>query len=478
MGDINGFRKFQREDPSCEAVASRVKHFDEFTEALSEDSLRRQGARCMDCGVPFCHQGCPLGNVIPEWNHLSSQSQWQEALKVLHSTNNFPEFTGRVCPAPCESACVLGINEDPVSIEAIEMALADKGFERGWVTPQPPAIKTGKSVAIVGSGPAGLAAAQQLNRLGHQVVVYEKDDRPGGLLMYGIPDFKLSKATVMRRVQQLKDEGVLFKFGVNVGVTLDFSQLKQNTDAILLACGAGKTRDLDVKGRHGHGIYFADTLLRQSTRLHLGDYISDSHRVTAHDKDVIVIGGGDTGSDCVGVSNRQGAKSINQFEILHRPPDLGKFPRGYQRPESTPWPQWPLVLRTSSSHQEGVERHWCLQTKEFLLNQDGHVKALVTEKVIWHPDHSLEVVPDSTQRWPCDLAVLAIGFTGAETEGLVEQAGISLKMGKVDANESSYMTKDQGIFAAGDMRRGQSLVVWAIHEGRQAAASIHRFLMS
>ncbi|SMF32754.1 glutamate synthase subunit beta [Pseudobacteriovorax antillogorgiicola] len=479
MGELNGFRSYSREVPRKQPVENRVQHFKEFVEPLSDESLREQGARCMDCGVPFCHQGCPLGNLIPEWNDLSSAGHWQEALEVLHSTNNFPEFTGRVCPAPCETSCVLGINEDPVSIEAIEMALADRGFAEGWVQPQPPAIRTGKSVAVVGSGPAGLAAAQQLNRKGHHVTVFERDDRPGGLLTYGIPDFKLEKAKVFRRVKQIQDEGVSIRCGVHIGRDMSLEQLKKDFDAVLLSCGATKKRDLPIDGRELQGIYFADTILRQSTRRVLGDVIHENE-VTAKGKHVVVIGGGDTGSDCVGTSNRQGAKSITQFEIMEMPPSLGKYPRALERDPRSPWPNWPYMLRTSTSHEEGVDRHWCLQTKRFVGNDQGQVTGLVTEQVRWMgqgADRRLELVPGSEKEWPCDLALLAIGFTGPETEGLVQDAHLKLgKSGNIEANDLDYLTSVPGVFTAGDMRRGQSLVVWAIQEGRQAAESIHRYL--
>ncbi len=479
MGELTGFLKYKRVVPHKQPVEQRLKHYREFTQSLDGDSLRKQGARCMDCGVPFCHQGCPLGNIIPEWNHLVSVEQWQQALKVLHSTNNFPEFTGRVCPAPCETACVLGINEDPVAIEAIEMAIADKGFANDWIKPEPPAIRTGKTVAIVGSGPAGLAAAQQLNRMGHRVTIFERADRAGGLLMYGIPDFKLEKSRVLRRIQQIEDEGVSFVYNTEIGRDKSFHELKSEHDAVLLTCGATKKRDVTIPGRHLKGIYFADAILNQSTRRVLGDEIV-SEPVIATGKDVIVIGGGDTGSDCVGTSNRQQARSIQQFEIMPMPPNLGPHPRAAERPESTPWPSWPYMLRTSTSHEEGAERHWAMMTKEFIGDENGSLKALVTQNVRWVKDgnnQKLEPILGSEVKWPCQMALLAVGFLGPETEGFVADAGIQLSArGNVDASELDYQTSIPGIFSAGDMRRGQSLVVWAIAEGRKAASSIDNFL--
>lgn len=435
----------------------------------------------MDCGVPFCHNGCPLGNVIPEFNDLVSKENYREALDVLLSTNNFPEFTGRVCPAPCETACVLGINADPVAIESIEMSLADMGFAEGWIKPQKPKFRTGNKVAVVGSGPAGMAAAQQLNRLGHEVVVLEKQDRPGGLLMYGIPDFKLEKEKVLRRVKLLEDEGIIFKCGVNVGQDISLESLHQEFDAVLLAWGAGKSRDLSIAGRHAKGIHFADEYLKQSTRKNLGDDLAQEAVITAEGKDIIVIGGGDTGSDCVGTANRQLARSVTQFEILAQPPQLGKFPRASERPNQTPWPQWPHMLRTSSSHEEGCHRQWSLQSMNFELDAHGQLQALITQDVEWqtHENGQKETRPieGSQKRWPCQLALIAIGFTGPDQSEILQQAGIGLKHdGCVDTPGGRYQTNLAGVFAAGDMRRGQSLVVWALAEGRKAAEAIHQYL--
>ena len=480
MGELKGFLTYKREEPAKEQAKKRVQHYREFVQPLSDKSLRQQGARCMDCGVPFCHQGCPLGNLIPEWNHLVSEEHWKQALMALLETNNFPEFTGRICPAPCETACVLGINEDPVAIEAIEMALADKGFAAGWIKAEPPTHRTGKSIAIVGSGPAGLAAAQQLNRKGHNVTVYERSDRPGGLLMYGIPDFKLEKSKVERRIKLLKEEGIEFRCGVNVGKDVSAQQLRQEHDALLLTCGATKKRDIPIPGRELKGVYFADELLNQSTRRQLGLDVSGEDPVLATGKNVIVIGGGDTGSDCVGTSNRQGAKSITQFEILDTPPNLGKFPRRVERPSQTPWPHWPMMLRTSTSHEEGCDRHWSLLTKEFIGDAQGRLKELVTQRVEWIKSESgyeMQVVEGSEKAWPCEMALIAIGFTGPETDGLVSELSLQLdRRGNVSANEQQYVTNEEGVFAAGDMRRGQSLVVWAIKEGRDAAAAIEQYL--
>ncbi|MFW7379588.1 MAG: glutamate synthase subunit beta [Oligoflexus sp.] len=481
MGEMKGFMIHERQDPKKEPVALRVQHYREFTKSLDSTELKRQGSRCMDCGVPFCHKGCPLGNLIPEWNHLVSENRWQEALMALLETNNFPEFTGRICPAPCESACVLGINEDPVAIEAIEMTLSDMGYQHGWIKAEPPSHRSGFRVAVIGSGPAGLAAAQQLNRKGHLVDVYERADRPGGLLMYGIPDFKLEKARVLQRIKLMEEEGVQFKCGVHVGRDLSLAELQGTYDSVLLTCGATKKRDVPIPGRQLKGIYFAETFLTQSTKRQFGDAIDSEETVWAEGKNVVVIGGGDTGSDCVGTSNRQKAKSVTQFEIMPMPPQLGRFPRAHERPEETSWPDWPYMLRTSSSHEEGCERHWSLQTKEFVGDENGRLKCLVTQKVEWIKDAqgrmSLHVVPGSEKEWPCELVFIAVGFVGAETEGLVSDNKIALtERGNIDANSQNYATNLQGVFAAGDVRRGQSLVVWAIKEGRDAAAAVDRFL--
>ena len=435
----------------------------------------------MDCGVPFCHSGCPLGNNIPEWNHLSSQEEFKAALDSLLSTNNFPEFTGRVCPAPCETACVLGINEDPVAIESIEMALSDMGFAHGWIQAEVPESRTGKKVAVVGSGPAGLAAAQQLNRAGHLVTIFEKADRPGGLLMYGIPDFKLEKDKVERRIELLKEEGVIFKCGINVGIDVSMSALRKDFDAVLLASGAGKKRDLEIQGRIGRGVHFAEEFLSQSTRRVLGDSLALESETIATHKDVIVIGGGDTGSDCIGTANRQGAKSVTQFEIMNQPPRLPKHPRQNQRPSETPWPHWPSMLRTTSSHEEGCAREWSLQSVRFERNTQGQLESLITQEVEWFTQPSgrkdFRVIENSEKRWPCQLVLIAIGFSGADATETLADAGVAINaQGCIATHGDTFQTNVAGVFSAGDVRRGQSLVVWAIAEGRKAAESIHRFL--
>ncbi|MCX6128308.1 MAG: glutamate synthase subunit beta [Proteobacteria bacterium] len=481
MGEVKGFMSYERKVPAKEPVFQRVQHYREFTAAIDDADLRKQGARCMDCGVPFCHNGCPLGNVIPEWNHLVSESDYEAALKVLLSTNNFPEFTGRICPAPCETACVLGINEDPVSIEAIEMALADMGFAKGWIKAEAPAIRSGFKVAVVGSGPAGLAAAQQLNRQGHLVTVYERADRPGGLLMYGIPDFKLEKHRILRRVEQLEAEGVKFCCGIEVGVDLSMQKLQSDYDAILLCCGASRKRDVAIPGRELSSIYFAEQFLSQSTRRTFGDPIAQP--ILATGKDVIVIGGGDTGSDCVGTSHRQGARSVTQFEIMPQAPQLNQFPRAHERPQETPWPQWTHMLRTSSSHEEGGSRHWSLESVEFEADALGQLQALITRELAWYTDSSgqkrYEKVSGSEKRWPCQMVLIAVGFLGADTRGPVEQLNLQMsERGNIQADEYDFSTNIPGVFAAGDVRRGQSLVVWAIAEGRKAAEAIGRYLQN
>ncbi len=481
MGDLRGFMKHDRVAPGKEPVERRVTHYREFQEPLPPEVLTAQAARCMDCGVPFCHTGCPLGNIIPDWNDLVYRGQWRDALARLHGTNNFPEFTGRICPAPCEAACVLGINEDPVSIKQIEVSIIDRGFAEGWIAPEPPAERTGKTVAVVGSGPAGLAAAQQLNRAGHTVTVYERADRPGGLLMYGIPDFKLEKDRVWRRVRQMEAEGVVFRCGANVGVDVDVEDLRRETDALLLTGGATHPRDLPIPGRELAGIHFAMEFLPQQNMRNQGDTIPDDIALTATGKDVIVIGGGDTGSDCVGTSNRQGCKSLTQFELLPEPPDLGNFPRLHERPANSPWPTWPLLLRTSSSHEEGCDRYWSLQTKAFHSDARGHVAELVTVELEWGTGDNgrpaFKELAGTEKTWPCQLVLLGMGFLGPEKRGAIEQLGLALDpRGNVQCNEQ-YMSSVDGVFAAGDMRRGQSLVVWAIHEGREAARAIDKYLM-
>jgi glutamate synthase (NADPH/NADH) small chain len=462
MGDVRGFMKYGRKVSGKEPVPERVKHYREFLTVLEPDELRNQGARCMDCGVPFCHTGCPLGNIIPDFNDLVYRDHWQEALERLHATNNFPEFTGRVCPAPCEAACVLGINEDPVAIKQIEVSIADRGFNEGWITPEPPAVRTGKKVAIVGSGPAGLAAAQQLNRAGHLVKV-----------------FKLEKQHVQRRVKQMTDEGVEFVCNANIGVNVPTADLRRDFDAIVLCGGATQGRDLPIPGRDLQGIHFAMEFLPQQNKVNQGDEIQN--QIKATEKDVVVIGGGDTGSDCDGTSNRQGCRSLTQFELLPQPPDVGSYPRADQRPAGTPWPLWPMILRTSTSHEEGCRREWSILTKEFRGDANGHVESLVTVKIEWTKDeqgrHIFKEVEGTQEVWPCQLVLLAMGFVGPEKRGPISDLNLEMDpRGNVKA-DANYMTSLPGVFAAGDLRRGQSLVVWAIHEGREAARAVDKYLM-
>jgi glutamate synthase (NADPH) small chain len=480
MGDVRGFMKYQRKVSGYAPVPERLANYNEFLTILPEEDLQQQGARCMDCGVPFCHTGCPLGNIIPDFNDLVFRQQWHEASQRLHATNNFPEFTGRVCPAPCEAACVLGINEDPVAIKQIEMAIADRAFDEGWVVPEPPAVRTGKRVAVVGSGPAGLAAAQQLNRAGHLVTVFERADRPGGLLMYGIPDFKLEKWRVWRRIEQMEAEGVEFRCGVDVGTDVTTETLVDEYDAIVLSGGSTLGRDLPIPGRELAGVHYAMEFLPQQNKRNAGDEVPG--QILAEGKDVIVIGGGDTGSDCDGTSNRQGAKSLTQFELLPQPPDLGKYPRRSERPQSTPWPLWPQMLRTSSSHEEGCRREWAILTKEFLGDDEGRLRALKTVRIEWYQDEAtgrqqFRELEGTEEEWPCQLALLAMGFVGPEKHGPIADLGLELDpRGNVKAGDD-YMTSREGVFAAGDMRRGQSLVVWAIHEGRECARAVDLWLM-
>ena len=469
MGKLGGFKEYERQDESNVAVESRVSNYKEFTIPLKEEELKKQGSRCMDCGIPFCHSGCPLGNFIPDFNDMVHKGEWKKALQILHATNNFPEFTGRLCPAPCEKACVLGIIDDPVSIENIEKSIIERGFKEGWIFPEPPEKRTGKKIAVIGSGPAGLAAAQQLNRADHLVTVFERDDAIGGLLRYGIPNFKLEKEIIDRRIQILKDEGIIFKTNVHVGVNYDIKKLN-DFDAIVLCGGATVRRSIPVKGIDSKGVVQAMDFLTQQTKRLFNSPV-DEEIISAKDKHVIVIGGGDTGSDCVGTSNRHGAKSVTNFEILPKPP-VG-------RSESTPWPFWPLQLKSSSSHEEGCERNWLINTKEFITNENGELTALKTVEVEWikKPGErpQLKEKPNSDKIWPCDLALLALGFTGPEAT-LSEQLGLELDH-RSNYKASNYQTNIPHIFTAGDMRRGQSLIVWAISEGREAAREIDLFLM-
>jgi glutamate synthase (NADPH/NADH) small chain len=471
MGKITGFMELQRIAEVADPVKARVRHFREFIHTLDDASASKQGARCMDCGIPFCQTGCPVNNIIPDWNDLVYREQWKDALDVLHSTNNFPEFTGRVCPAPCEAACTLNINNDPVGIKSIEHFIIDKGYENGWVVPMPPAVKTGKRVAVVGSGPAGLACAQQLARAGHEVVLFEKQDRIGGLLRYGIPDFKMEKHWIDRRMAQMSIEGVEFRPNSHVGGNVPATQLLDEFDAIALTGGAEKPRDLPVPGRDLAGIHFAMEFLPQQNKLVAGDRVAD--QISASGKRVIVIGGGDTGSDCVGTSNRQGALSIVQFELLPQPPEIENKP--------LVWPYWPIKLRTSSSHEEGCERDWSVATKRF-EGANGHMEKLIAARVEWQRDGSgsmrMVEVPGSEFEIKADLVLLAMGFTGPGETGLVEQFGVERDARtNVKATTDDYRTSVAKVFAAGDMRRGQSLVVWAIREGRQCAQAIDAFLM-
>ena len=474
MGKVTGFMEYGREATPMRPVGERLRDWHEVQENLEPGATRKQAARCMDCGVPFCNNGCPLGNVIPDWNDLVYRDKWEDALLRLHSTNNFPEFTGLVCPAPCEAACVLGINADPVTIKQIEWEIVRKGFDEGWVRAQKPPRRTGRSVAIVGSGPTGLAAAQQLNRAGHTVTVFEKADRVGGLLRYGIPDFKLEKWIVDRRVEQMREEGVLFQTGVHVGSDLSVVELRRGFDAILLAMGSEKPRDLPIPGRDLAGVHFAMDFLPQQNRRGAGDPVAPAEEILATGKHVVILGGGDTGSDCVGTSLRQGAKSVTSFELLERPPD--------SRDLSTPWPLWPLMFRTSSSHEEGGRREFGVMTRRF-LGSGGRVEKLEAVRVRWSPPDAQgrrqpEEIPGSEFEIPADLVLLAMGFVHPVQEGLLEGLGVRLDpRGSVAATVREFATSEPGVFAAGDVRRGQSLVVWAILEGREASRAVDRYLV-
>jgi glutamate synthase (NADPH) small chain len=465
MGKITGFKEYEREIASRRSVGERVNDFFEIYHPFPEDRARRQAARCMDCGIPFCHTGCPVNNLIPDWNDLAYRGRWKEAMRLLHATNNFPEFTGRLCPAPCEAACVLGISEPAVAIKAIEKAIVERAFEEGWIAPEPPGARSGKRVAVVGSGPAGLAAAQQLARAGHAATVFEKADRIGGLLRYGIPDFKLEKRILDRRLDQMMGEGVQFETRAHVGQNLPAEDLRREFDAVLLAGGAEQPRDLKVPGRELRGIHFAMEFLPQQNRRNAGDSVADP--ILATDKNVIIIGGGDTGADCLGTVHRQRARSVRQFEILPMPP--------LERSPQTPWPLWPLQLRTESSHEEGGLRDWSVATTCFTGDADGAVKRLHAIRV--GPPPGFEPLPGTEFTLDADLVLLAMGFTGAVEAGLIAGMGLKLERSGRVATDENYMTSIRGVFAAGDIRRGQSLVVWAIREGRQAAAAVNQFLM-
>lgn len=472
MGKTTGFMEFNRKDEAYAPVKERIKNYKEFTIPLKESELKNQGARCMDCGIPFCHSGCPLGNLIPDFNDAVYQGKWEKATKILHSTNNFPEFTGRLCPAPCEEACVLGINEDPVSIENIEKSIVETAFQNGWIKPEPPAQRTNKKVAVVGSGPAGLAAAQQLNRAGHTVTVLERDEKIGGLLRYGIPDFKMEKEVIDRRLDVMAQEGISFKTGVHVGVDIKADELQKDFDAIVLCGGATVRRKLPIPGADLKGVVQAMDFLPQNNRK-VDGIPYKGKELTAKGKNVIVIGGGDTGSDCIGTSIRHGAVSVTNFEIMPKSTT--------ERPEGQPWPFWPMRLRTSSSHKEGAERVFSISTKKFLGDTDGNLKGLVTAEVKWEKKPGerpvLKEVEGTEKEWECDLALLALGFTGSETT-IADQLGLQMdNRTNINASIKDYQTNVPGVFVAGDQRRGQSLIVWAISEGRQAAHHVDSYLM-
>lgn len=473
MGKPTGFKEYGRELPRKIPAQDRVKNYNEFVGMYSDEKLNEQSARCMNCGIPFCHNGCPLGNVIPEFNDAVYRENWEEAYKILSSTNNFPEFTGRICPAPCEAACVLGINKPAIAIEEIEKHIIEIAFEKGFVKAYNPILKTGKSVAIVGSGPAGLAAAAQLNKVGHQVTVFERDDRAGGLLRYGIPDFKLDKTIVERRIKLMVESGITFKYNTEVGKDVSAKDLVKNFDAVLLAGGSTIPRDLPIPGRNLKGVYFAMEFLKQQNKRVSGIDVVEEE-IIATGKDVVVIGGGDTGSDCVGTSNRQGAKSITQFELMFQP--------SKDRTLNMPWPTYPMILKTTSSHEEGCERAWGINTKEFIGDAEGNLKELKIVDVEWEVDFLGRPVKfteiESTERIiPCQRVFLAMGFLNPQYDGMIEQLEVELDPRKnVSAVEGDFRTNVDKVFAAGDMRRGQSLVVWAISEGREAARRVDLFL--
>ncbi|WP_340267830.1 glutamate synthase subunit beta [Sphingobium mellinum] len=466
MGKPTGFLEVERKDRSYTAPEERLKHWNEFIVPLTKEEIRDQAARCMACGIPFCHNGCPVNNIIPDWNHLVYEDDWKTALETLHSTNNFPEFTGRVCPAPCEASCTLNIVDTPVTIKSIECEIVDRGWREGWIEPQLPGRKTGKRVAVVGSGPAGLACAQQLARAGHTVTVFEKNDRVGGLLRYGIPDFKMEKHLINRRAQQMEAEGVEFRTSTEIGVAISMDALRSNFDAVVLAGGAEHPRTLDVPGSELAGVRLAMEFLTQQNKRNAGDdelRAAPRGTLSAKGKHVVVIGGGDTGSDCVGTSNRQGAASVTQLEIMPRPPE--------KEDKAMSWPHWPLKLRTSSSHLEGCERDWAVTTKR-AIGKNGQIEALECVRVEW-VDGKMQEIPGSEFELKADLVLLAMGFVGPRKAGMVEQSGVELDpRGNVKASMTDYATSQPDVFACGDMRRGQSLVVWAIREGRQCARAV------
>ena len=470
MGQKDGFLKFKRETPKERKPEDRIKDYKEIYRGFSEEKIRRQAARCMDCGIPFCHNGCPLGNIIPDFNDAVYNGDWQLAIELLKDTNNFPEFTGRICPAPCEGSCVLGINKPQVTIELIEKLIVETAYEKGLIKPEPPQVRTGKTVAVVGSGPAGLAAADQLNKAGHLVTVFERDDRLGGLLRYGIPDFKLEKWVIDRRTAIMEEEGVTFKLNANVGENVNPQELINRYDAVVLCGGSTIPRDLNIPGRDLKGVHFAMEFLTQQNKRVAGDTFSENETLSASGKNIVVIGGGDTGSDCVGTSNRHEAKSITQLELLPKPPE--------DRTMTNPWPEWPQILRTSSSHNEGCERYWSVLTEEFIGDEDGNLKALRLTDIEWYDDNGRKAFKKqegTTREIPCEMVFLAMGFVHPQKEGMLTALGVELdQYGNVSTK--GYATSVDKVFAAGDMRRGQSLVVWAISEGREAARQADEFL--
>ena len=472
MGKVTGFLEIKRKKSPTRPVGERLHDWKEVYLPFPDEDLKKQAARCMDCGIPFCHQGCPLGNIIPDWNDLVYRDHWRDAIDRLHATNNFPEFTGRLCPAPCEGSCVLGINDDPVTIKAVEVRIIDRAMDEGWVVPEPPAVRTGKKVAVVGSGPAGLAAAQQLNRAGHLVTVLERSDRIGGLLRYGIPEFKMEKRVLERRLALMDKEGVLFRTNAEVGRNARMAELQREFDAVVLACGAGAPRDLPLPGRDLGGIHFAMEYLTLSNKRCEGDQIPDERFISAAGKRVVIIGGGDTGADCLGTVHRQGATSVHQFELLPRPPDA--------RASDNPWPQWPNVFRISSAHEEGGERVYAVSTQRFLGDAEGRVRqlqALTVEMTREGGRLDFKPVPGTEFTLDVDLVLLAMGFVGPERSGPIEELRLTLTERGNVARDASWMTSAPGVFTCGDMQRGQSLIVWAIAEGRSCAAGVDRWLM-